>query len=106
MNDRREILIEKYIEPSKIEIFRGIIVQRWFDRNYDLHSFMGHSSEIRHSSGEISYQAWYKKGVEHRDKNLPSAIEYKDEQTIVLIYKKNGVKVKCEIKNPDLGKWF
>jgi antitoxin component YwqK of YwqJK toxin-antitoxin module len=76
---KKQILIEKYIEPSEIEpgttFFLGI--KRWFDKNYDLHSFLGNPAEIRYSpSGQILGQKWFKKGIIHRDRDLPAYISY------------------------------
>jgi hypothetical protein len=42
----KQILIEKYIEPSKIEMFGDIVVKKWLDKYGDLHSFMGHPASI------------------------------------------------------------
>jgi len=73
----KQILIEKYIEPSEIEIISGdIIIQRWLDKYGDKHSFMGHPAVIAFTKVEIHYQYWYKKNLPHRDKHLPASIYY------------------------------
>jgi len=68
-------LIEKYIEPSEAKTLPyGGFVELWFDINYELHSFMGQPACIDYIKGQIQYQAWYKKGVRHRDRDLPARI--------------------------------
>jgi hypothetical protein len=95
----KQILIEKYIEPSEIKTDRGYIFEHWLNRNGDLHSFMGQPSEICYynwESKEIRNQYWDKKGVEHRDKNLPSAIFYEDGKIKSKYWYKNGIEIKKE----------
>jgi hypothetical protein len=72
----KQILIEKYIEPTEIKIDGNSVYEFWFDRNYDLHSFMSHPAYIEYYNGQIIYQEWYKKGVRHRDGDLPAFIGY------------------------------
>jgi antitoxin component YwqK of YwqJK toxin-antitoxin module len=91
----RQILIEKYIEPSEIKCFKhyiegDITIKRWLDINYNLHSFMGQPAYIRYENGKIEMQEWYKKGVRHRDKNLPSVISYKKGRVSTQSRYKNG----------------
>jgi hypothetical protein len=64
---KKQILIEKYIEPSEVIININSVIENWIDRNYDLHSSMGQPSEIYYFKGKVSYQAWHKKGIYHRE---------------------------------------
>ena len=75
---KKQILIEKYIEPSEVENRSDrTIIKLWLNRNYDLHSFMGHPAVIRYySSGQIIGQTWFKKDIIHRDGDLPAYIGY------------------------------
>jgi antitoxin component YwqK of YwqJK toxin-antitoxin module len=72
----RQILIEKHIKPSEIIINENYIIERWFDRNGDLHSFMGQPAFVGYKNVQISYQGWYKKGKCHRDGDQPAYISY------------------------------
>jgi hypothetical protein len=74
----KQILIEKYIEPSEIEILSdGTIIERWLDKNYNKHSFMGQPAEVwYYEDGNVSNQGWFKKGITHRNRNLPDYIYY------------------------------
>jgi hypothetical protein len=73
----RQILIEKYIEPSEsINRDDGRFTEFWVNQNGDLHNFMGHPSEIRYYNGKIGSQAWHKKGIQHRERGLPAEICY------------------------------
>lgn len=71
----KSILIEKYIEPSEVTLNGDSVVECWFDRNYDLHSFMGQPAVITYINGKIRFRSWYKKGVRHRERNLPAYID-------------------------------
>jgi hypothetical protein len=72
----KQLLIEKYIEPSEVIIIDGdYITERWFDKNYDLHSFMGHPSRIAYKNKEIIWQEFHKKGELCRNKNLPDFVK-------------------------------
>jgi ribosome biogenesis GTPase A len=90
----RQILIEKYIEPSDVIVGVIDIYELWFDRNYDLHSFMGQPAEIIYRNKEIIRQRWLKKGIKHRDKNLPSHIYYYDGEITSQYWHKNGEFIK------------
>ena len=92
----KSILIEKYIEPSEIEYKgNGFFIKRWFDRNEDLHSFMGHPAETGYCYGKIMSQNWYKKGVQHRGKRLPAEIWYHfNGQIEDKIWHNNGKRIK------------
>jgi antitoxin component YwqK of YwqJK toxin-antitoxin module len=72
----KQILIEKYIEPSEIEVDGNWIFETWVDRNYDKHSFMGQPAGIYYYCGEIMEQHWKKKGILHRDRDLPAVLYY------------------------------
>jgi hypothetical protein len=79
----KQLLIEKYIEPSEVIININSVIERWLDRNGELHSFMGQPSVIRYENGQINAHSWHKKDKLHRDNNLPSVIWYNQyEQTI------------------------
>ena len=69
------------------------------DKYGDLHSFLGQPSEICYynwGNKKIRNQYWDKKGVEHRDKNLPSAIFYEDGKIKSKYWYKNGIEIKKE----------
>jgi hypothetical protein len=72
----RQILIEKYIEPSERIIDGNCISELWFDEYGDRHSSMNHPAVIYYNNGKITKQFWYKKGELHRDGVLPAFIEY------------------------------
>jgi hypothetical protein len=89
--NRRSILIEKYIESSETEVISTCaIIERWHNKYGDRHSFLGQPAEICHYNGQIKYQAWYKKGIQHRDKDLPTVIFYKNEEITSKWFYKNG----------------
>ena len=78
----KQILIEKYIEPSETtNIDDSLFIERWLDRNYDLQSFFGQSAVVEYYNGKVRCKSWYKKGVLHREKNLPVKIYYHENQT-------------------------
>jgi antitoxin component YwqK of YwqJK toxin-antitoxin module len=84
-------LIEKYVEPSEIKIQNnGVITERWLDRNYNLHSFMGQPAYIEYYNWRIERQIWYKKGFVHRDRDLPSYVEYNNGKISCKIWHKKG----------------
>jgi hypothetical protein len=93
---KKQILIEKYIEPSeKVTEFNGIIVERWFDKYEYKHSFMGQPAVIVYNENKkIIEQRWYKKGFCHRDGDLPACIFYFKEQTSYQEWYKNGKRIK------------
>jgi hypothetical protein len=95
---KRQILIEKYIEPSEIIIDGNYIIKRWFNEYGDKHSVLGHPAvTLYDSNGQIYYQDWYEKGLKHRNKTLPSVIGYNsNEQTSYEIWYKKGIKIKEE----------
>jgi hypothetical protein len=93
----KQILIEKYIEPSEtITIGDGRIIERWLDKYGDRHSFMGHPATLWSCNGEIDSQYWNKNGVRHRDGNLPAEIWYFKGQISYQEYWKNGKFIKRE----------
>jgi hypothetical protein len=87
----KQILIEKYIEPSEVKVYSNYAYERWFDRNYDLHSFMGQPAFIEYRNGKIINKAWFKKGVLHRDGALPAYISYSNGQIAYQYWYKKGV---------------
>jgi hypothetical protein len=88
----RQILIEKYIKPSKTEKIFGCTVELWIDKNGDTHGLMGHPADVWHNiRGTLVSQNWYKKGIHHRDKDLPASIGYVDEITTSRHWVKNGI---------------
>jgi antitoxin component YwqK of YwqJK toxin-antitoxin module len=93
---KKQILIEKYIEPSEIKINSNYTYESWFDRNDDLHSFMGHPASVcYYSNGQIIGKQWYKKGVIHRDGDLPAyIIYYSNGQISYQAWYKNGIRIK------------
>jgi hypothetical protein len=89
----RQILIEKYIKPSEILDTVHYIVERWFNEDGELHSFMGHPAVLWYKKGDnikLENKIWYKKGLRHREKDLPSSIFYKKEKEMSKIWYKNG----------------
>jgi hypothetical protein len=80
----RQILIEKYIEPSEIipETQSNYEIKRWLDRNGDLHSFLGQPAVICYNNEGIIIKHWHKKGNRHREKGLPAYIWYKNDKMI------------------------
>jgi len=92
---KRQILIEKYVEPSEVIIYVNYVAEKWLNKNYDLHSFMGQPAYILYDNKKISCQCWYKKGIQHRGMGLPAVIDYNyNEQTIRQFWYKNGEFIK------------
>jgi hypothetical protein len=85
----RQILIEKYIKPSKITIDFNSVIECWLDKYDNLHSFLGQPSSVLYVDKKMHQQTWHKKGVINRDKDLPA----------VLFYKLNKIKEKQWWKN-------
>ena len=75
----KQILIEKYIEPSETEVGGVLVRERWLDKYGDRHSLMGQPSEIWYENGQITEKRWHKKGILHRDKALPAETFYYNE---------------------------
>jgi len=90
----KQILIEKYIKPSKTNSRTkgSYIVECWLNEYGDLHSFMGHPAEICYYNERISEQYWYKKGELHRDKNLPAEICYQKYNNKIVTTRKEWYK--------------
>ena len=72
----KQILIEKYIEPSSKENIAWFFVETWNDKYGDKHSVLGRPSAIHYENGKMVRQFWYKKGELHRDRDLPARIDY------------------------------
>ena len=98
---KKQILIEKYIEPSETKIgFNGDFSEYWFDRNYYLHSFMGQPAVIETkviSSGDrrietksgkvkITIKDWFKKGECFKREGFINYIENGSEITKLFLY--------------------
>lgn len=93
----RQILIEKYIQPSKIEFWANFKFEQWHDRDGELHSFMGHPASVDYNiTNKVISKSWYKKGKEHRDKNLPAFISYYNERMAKQVWYKNNIFIKEE----------
>jgi hypothetical protein len=91
----KQILIEKYIEPSEIRTtIDGFVIECWFDINYDLHSFMGQPACVFYNNGQIIYKEWYKKDELHRCGNLPTLISYKNGKMKSQHWHRKGVELK------------
>jgi hypothetical protein len=93
----KQILIEKYIEPSETHNSLSYTAEYWADINGDNHSFMGHPAVVIYNNKEISSQFWFKKSLAHREKNLPASIFYKNGQAIGKEWHKNGEYINMEI---------
>jgi hypothetical protein len=64
---KRSILIEKYIEPSEVEVKNSYIAEIQLDKYGDKHSKLCQPSEVWiGKNGEIIGQWWHKKGKEIR----------------------------------------
>jgi hypothetical protein len=90
----RQILIEKYIEPSELENFYEYVIKYWFDKYGDKHSFMGQPAEVWFERGIVVNQWWYKKGFRHRDRGMPACIRYNNEKIYYQEWHKNGEFIK------------
>jgi antitoxin component YwqK of YwqJK toxin-antitoxin module len=91
----KQILIEKYIEPSEVKINEDWVHESWLDKYGDTHSILGQPSLICYNSGKLCYQEWYKKGIEHRNGDLPSFISYDSNgQISCQAWYKNGELIK------------
>ena len=96
---KKDILIEKYLQPSKIihevDDFSGskYVIKLWENKYGELHSTFDHPAKTNSTkSGNFLKQWWYKDGVFFRDKNKSYVITYHDE---VKTYESNGIKLKC-----------
>ena len=92
----RQVLIEKYIEPSEttktsdgIHLF---FIERWKSKYGDLHSILCQPSVvIKFEDGQIRCQQWHKKDLIHRGNNLPAVIWYKQTQRTAEFYFIKGI---------------
>jgi hypothetical protein len=84
----RQILIEKYIEPSETNFGVFYFVERWLNEDGEVHSLLGQPAENFYDkdNGNLEVQKWYKKGKQHRDKDLPAEIEYNSKGEIIEKY--------------------
>jgi antitoxin component YwqK of YwqJK toxin-antitoxin module len=97
MNDRREILIEKYIEPSEITKFLLNVFdykmedEKWRNEDGELDSVLGHPSIVRYNLfGEVTEKVWHKKGKLHRERDKPAIIIYQKKKTMRKHWLKNS----------------
>jgi hypothetical protein len=92
----KQILIEKYISPTKIIDSTVHITHIWADEDEELNSTLGQPCVVVYNKygGEIVRQTWYKKGLLHREtctkKNLPAVIIYNKNIVIERFYCKEG----------------
>jgi hypothetical protein len=93
---KKQILIEKYIEPSEISIDGNFSSKRWNDKYGDRHSIMGQPAIICYRKNKITLQCWFKKGTKHRDRDLPARIDYVDGQIEVQSWYKEGTRIKVK----------
>jgi hypothetical protein len=84
----RQILIEKYIKPSETNIGIFYFIESWFNKYGELHSYLGQPSENFYGkdNGKLKAQTWHKKGIQHRDKDLPAEINYDSNGEIIEKY--------------------
>jgi hypothetical protein len=73
----RQILIEKYIEPSEVKAYGNNIIERWFNEDGDSHSFFGHPAEVWYNNNGITWKRWFIKGKSKRKGVLPDEIVYR-----------------------------
>jgi hypothetical protein len=74
---RKNILIEKYIEPSEVVYFGTFFTEYYYNRLGELHSFLGQPAEVfNYNKSEIRAQRYYKRNKIHRDCDQPAIIEY------------------------------
>jgi hypothetical protein len=92
----RNIIIEKYIEPSEVMVGGNDIAELWFNKYGEEHSFLDYPSIIGYSSGQIIFKYWHKKGEIHRDRGLPSVIYYENDIITEKAWYKNGEFIKRE----------
>jgi hypothetical protein len=84
--NRKQILIEKYIEPSEISYGARVIIEKWFNKHEEEHSFMGQPSTVYYTydNREIICKFWQKKGNPHREKGMPAYIHYSGNNEIII----------------------
>jgi antitoxin component YwqK of YwqJK toxin-antitoxin module len=89
----KQILIEKYIEPTEISKFTILetFSEYWHNKYGELHSSLGQPALIYHGSGR-TVQHWYKNDKRHRDKNLPALIIYENGKITDAAWYENGKK--------------
>jgi hypothetical protein len=100
----RQILIEKYIEPSISKFLTSshtgkiFFVQRWDNIYGELHGVFDYPAAIWYNLDfQILDKYWYKNGKKHRDRGLPAVIWYDDFGEGIIIRKewhKNGKFIK------------
>jgi len=105
----KQILIEKYIEPSDTVVFNGGSIQKyWFNRFEELDSLFDNPAIInvsiippiltfKQQKKETHY--WYKKNRLHRDRNLPAIMIYNDDILTEQLWYKKGEFIKNKTTN-------
>jgi hypothetical protein len=88
---KKQILIEKYIEPSEITKNGDCwISEFWYNEYEELHSILGHPAIVNYYDGEVAEKAWFENGLLNRDRDLPASIDYVHEKmTCQYWFKKN-----------------
>jgi len=91
----KQLLIEKYIKPSKVVRYGDKhFSELWRNEYEELHSIFDCASEIYYFEGQITAQYWHKNGKQHREKSKPAGIIYSDEKVYAIGFYKNGKNIK------------
>jgi hypothetical protein len=91
----KQLLIEKYIKPSKIVRYGNKhFSEIWKNEYEEMHSIFDHPSEVYYFEEQVTAQYWHKNGKQHRDKNKPAGIIYIDEKVNAIGFYKNGKRTK------------
>jgi antitoxin component YwqK of YwqJK toxin-antitoxin module len=91
---RKNILIEKYLEPSEIKSDGEYTTKCWFNKYGEFHSFFGQPSviTINNLTNEFWEKQWHKNGKLHREGNKPAVIYWNKQGEISHLYFcKNGL---------------
>jgi hypothetical protein len=91
---KKQILIEKYLEPSEIKSDGEYTTKRWFNKYGEFHSFFEQPAviTINNLTNKFSQKQWSKNGDLHREGDNPAVI-YWDKQGEIshLYFYKNGL---------------
>jgi hypothetical protein len=85
MKQKKDILIEKYLQPSEIiykydSLGKKYTIKFWRNRYGELHSTFDHPAKTSSTnSGNFLKKWWYKDGYLNRDKKKSYVIIYHDE---------------------------
>jgi len=90
----KQILIEKYIEPSEVKINGNYAIKLWYNKYGECHSFLGQPAFIKYYKTQIREQRWYTKDELHRDRGLSAYLGYCNEKISCKIWYKNGKRIK------------